>query len=46
LHCTGAREVQTIRDEHKQRVGENRVLRKTFGPEEKEVTGDWRKLDG
>jgi hypothetical protein len=25
-------------------VFENRVLRKTFGPEKKEVTGDWRKL--
>jgi hypothetical protein len=23
---------------------ENRVLRRTFGPERDEVTGDWRKL--
>jgi len=26
------------------RVFENRVLRRVFGPERDEVTGDWRKL--
>jgi hypothetical protein len=31
----------TLRDEHRLRVFENRVL---FGPKRDEVTGDWRKL--
>jgi hypothetical protein len=31
-------------DEHSLRVFENRVLRRIFGPERDEVTGDWRKL--
>ena len=26
------------------RVSENRVLRRTYGPERDEVTGEWRKL--
>jgi hypothetical protein len=30
--------------EHKLRVSENRVLRRTFGPKRDEVTGGWRKL--
>jgi hypothetical protein len=33
----------TLRDEHKLRVFENRVLR-IFGPKRDEVTGGWRKL--
>ena len=28
----------------RQRVFENRVLRRVFGPERDEVTGEWRKL--
>jgi hypothetical protein len=34
----------TLREEHRLRVFENRVLRRIFGPERDEVTGDWRKL--
>jgi hypothetical protein len=34
----------TLREEHRQRVYENRVLRKTFAPKRDEVTGEWRKL--
>ena len=34
----------TLREEHSLRVFENRVLRRIFGPERDEVTGEWRKL--
>jgi hypothetical protein len=34
----------TLREEHRLRVFENRVLRKIFGPKMGEVTGGWRKL--
>jgi hypothetical protein len=34
----------TLRQEHKLRVFENRVLRRIFGPKRDEVTGKWRKL--
>jgi hypothetical protein len=34
----------TLREEHRLRVLENRVLRKIFGPKKNEVTGEWRKL--
>jgi hypothetical protein len=34
----------TLREEHKLRVFENRVLRRIFGPMRDEVTGEWRKL--
>ena len=34
----------TLRDEHRLRVFENRVLRRVFGPKRDEVTGEWRKL--
>jgi hypothetical protein len=34
----------TLREEHKLRVFENMVLRRIFGPEKDEVTGEWRKL--
>jgi hypothetical protein len=33
----------TLREEHRLRVSENRVLR-IFGPKRDEVTGEWRKL--
>jgi hypothetical protein len=33
----------TLRDEHRLRVFENRVLRRIFSPKRVEVTGDWRK---
>jgi hypothetical protein len=36
--------VLAIREEHRLRVFENRVLRRTFGPKRDEVTGGWRKL--
>jgi len=31
-----------VREEYWQRVFENRVLRRIFGPERDEVTGEWR----
>jgi hypothetical protein len=33
-----------LRGEHRLRVFENRVLRRIFGPERDEVTGEWRRL--
>ena len=33
-----------MREEHKLRVFENRVLRRIFGPKRDGVTGEWRKL--
>jgi hypothetical protein len=33
-----------LREEHRPRVAENRVLRRIFGPKEDEVIGGWRKL--
>jgi hypothetical protein len=32
----------TLREEHRLRVFENRVLRRIFGPKRDKVTGDWR----
>ena len=32
-----------LREERRQRVFENRVLRRVFGPKKDEVTGEWRK---
>jgi hypothetical protein len=34
----------TLREEHRLRAFENRVLRRTFGPKRNEVTGECRKL--
>jgi hypothetical protein len=33
-----------LREDHRLRVFENRVLKRIFGPRRDEVTGDWRKL--
>jgi hypothetical protein len=33
-----------LREEHRLRVFENRVIRRIFGPDRDEVTGEWRKL--
>jgi hypothetical protein len=33
----------TLREEHRLRVFENRVLRRIFGPKRVEVTGEWRR---
>jgi hypothetical protein len=33
-----------LREEHRLRVFENRVLRRIFGPKRDEVTGEWMKL--
>jgi hypothetical protein len=33
-----------LRDEHRLRVFENRVLRRIFEPKRDEVMGEWRKL--
>jgi hypothetical protein len=34
----------TLREEHRLRMFENRLLRRIFGPKRDEVTGEWRKL--
>ena len=34
----------TLREEHRLRVFENKVLRKIFGGKRDEITGEWRKL--
>jgi hypothetical protein len=34
----------TLREEHRLRVFDNKVLRRIFGPKRDEVTGGWRKL--
>jgi hypothetical protein len=34
----------TLREEHRLRMFENKVLRSIFGPKRHEVTGRWRKL--
>jgi hypothetical protein len=34
----------TLREEHRLRVFENRMLRRIFGPKRDEVTGEWRKV--
>jgi hypothetical protein len=34
----------TLREERRLRMFENRMLRKIFGPERGEITGEWRKL--
>jgi hypothetical protein len=34
----------TLREEHRLRVFENRVLRRIFGPKRDEITGQWRRL--
>jgi hypothetical protein len=35
---------RTLREDHRLRVFENRVLRRIFGPKRDDVTGEWRKL--
>jgi hypothetical protein len=34
----------TLREEHRLRVFQNRVLRRIFGPKRYEVMGEWRRL--
>jgi hypothetical protein len=34
----------TLREEHRQRLFENRLLTRIFGQKRDEVIGDWRKL--
>ena len=34
----------TLREEHRLRLFENKVLRKIFGAKKDEITGEWRKL--
>jgi hypothetical protein len=34
----------TLREEHRLKVFENRVLRRIFGPKRDEVTGGWKRL--
>jgi hypothetical protein len=37
--------LMTLREEHRLKVFENRLLRRIFGPKRKEVTGGWSKLN-
>jgi hypothetical protein len=37
-------ECETLREEHRLRVFENRVLRRIFGRKRDEITGEWRRL--
>ncbi|KAJ4451952.1 hypothetical protein ANN_03436 [Periplaneta americana] len=39
-----AKKTLTLREEHRLRVFENKLLRKIFGAKRNEVTGEWRKL--
>jgi hypothetical protein len=42
--CMGVRHaILTLREEHQLQVSENRVLRRVFDPERKEVVGGWRR---
>jgi hypothetical protein len=34
----------TLREQHRLRVFENKILRRIFGPKRDEMTGGWRKL--
>jgi hypothetical protein len=34
----------TLREEHRLRLLENRVLKRIFGPKKEEVIGEWRRL--
>jgi hypothetical protein len=34
----------TLREEHRLRVFENRILKRIFGPKRENVTGEWIKL--
>jgi hypothetical protein len=34
----------SLREEHRWRMFENRVLRRIFGPKKNVVTGGWRKM--
>ena len=36
--------LMTLREEHRLRMLENRVLRRIFGPRKNKVTGEWRRL--
>jgi hypothetical protein len=40
----GVKLTLTLREEHRLKVCENRVLRRIFGPERDEVTGEYREL--
>jgi hypothetical protein len=40
----GVKRGLTLREEHRLRVFEKRVLRRIFGPKRDEVAGEWRKL--
>ena len=40
----GVKVGHTLREECRLRVFENRVLRRIFGPNKDEVTGEWRRL--
>jgi hypothetical protein len=40
----GVNLVFTLREKHRLRVFQNRVLKRIFGPKRDEVTGEWRKL--
>jgi len=43
-HLVAGLTLFTLREEHKLKVLENRAMRRIFGPERYDVTGEWRKL--
>jgi hypothetical protein len=44
LFCVGVKLGLTLREEHRLRAFENRVLGRIFGPKREKVVGGWRKL--
>jgi hypothetical protein len=44
MFCLGVKLGLTLREDHRLRVFENRVLRRIFGPKRDEMTGGCRKL--
>jgi hypothetical protein len=42
IFCSLIRWSLTLKEEHRLRVFENRVLRRIFGPKRDDVTGEWR----
>jgi hypothetical protein len=40
----GVKFVLTLREEHRLRLFENRVLRRIYGPKRKEIVGGWRRM--
>jgi hypothetical protein len=44
VFLNGSKTLNALRDKHRLKVTEHRVLKNMFGPKMKEVTTGWRKL--